>query len=211
MRSCLIPELYPLLVVKPAIIDPCQNLNEKLVPVFESQTLDDFKLCLKRFKKENVESKEAVFIDKVFKLLLKGSMDQNIVRLMKKGESNLSHYLIWPLMQVISASVSFEVGEYKLEAIRNEIIRRNDDLLKNLNYNADGCHTSFINKNNVEVSLLEISGSFSETSQGRFTKDHIKAGFGALALLQEIGNLFHYGSLDTFSAILVFFVHVLGE
>ncbi|KAI9263809.1 hypothetical protein EDC94DRAFT_606202 [Helicostylum pulchrum] len=130
MRSCLIPELYPLLVIsvtgyirywlhpllviKPTIIDPCLNLNEKLVPVFESQTLDDFKLCLKRFKKENAESKEAVFIDKVFKLLLKGLMDQNIVRLMKKGESNLLHYLIWLLMQVISANVSFEVEEYKL-------------------------------------------------------------------------------------------------
>lgn len=59
----------------------------------------------------------------------------------------------------------------------------------------------------VEVSLLEVSGSLSETNMGRFTKDHIKAGFGILALLQEIG----YGLLDTFASILIYFVHVMGK
>ncbi|KAG2233989.1 hypothetical protein INT48_006481 [Thamnidium elegans] len=211
MRSCFIPELYPLLVVKPTIIDPCKNLNEKLIDVFESETINNFKSSLKRFKKENVENEEAVFISKIFKLLINGSMDEKKLKLINKRESNLSYYLIWPLMEAVSSKVSFEVGEYKLVAIHNEIIRRNDDILKNLNYNADDCHTCHINKKYIELSLLEISSKFSEKNEAKFTKDHVKAGFGALAILQEIGHIFCFGSLETFSSILVYFVHVMGD
>ncbi|KAI7896303.1 uncharacterized protein EV154DRAFT_389809, partial [Mucor mucedo] len=62
-----------------------------------------------------------------------------------------------------------------------------------------------------ELSLLKISGGIEEESQGRLTKDHGKAGFGILSMLQRIGYMFPYGSLETFSTMLLYFVQVLGE
>lgn len=206
MRLCLIPEL----ILKPNVINPCKDLNKELDALFDSKSLKDFKLSLSIFNKKNTDSEEATFISTIFKQVIKVTMDEKKMMLIREGEGNHSFYLIWPLMEVVSKKVLFEVGQYKLMAIRNEIIRRNDEVLKPLSYNADGCHIATIASKSFEVSLLEISGSFSERSEGRFTKDHIKAGFGALALFQEIGHIFSFGSFETFSSVLVYFIHVMG-
>lgn len=143
-------------------------------------------------------------------------MDPNILVMIEKSEANYSSYLIDPLMKIVGGlsekkNCYYQIGEYKLEAINKEIKRRRDAKLMNTSYNADGCHTSLIGSEFIELSIVEVSGSFSESSQARFTKDHVKAGFGMLSLLQEIGHLFKYGSIDTFSTVQVYFIHALGE
>lgn len=135
-------------------------------------------------------------------------MNPDMLEMIKKSEANYSSYLIDPFMKIVSDFVEankcfYQIGEYKLEAIHKGIKRRHDVRLENTSYNADGCHMSTVAGEYIELSFLEVSGSIIETSQARFTKDHVKAGFGALALLQEIGHLFKLGSIETFSSILV--------
>lgn len=70
-----------------------------------------------------------------------------------------------------------------------------DNKLKYSSYNSDGCHTSAVFQRLIELPVIKVSGSFSETSQARLTKDHVKACFGALAVLREIGHLLTNGYL----------------
>lgn len=63
----------------------------------------------------------------------------------------------------------------------------------------------------LELSLLEVNGPFGFSDIPRSTKDHIKRSFGTLAILQEIGHFFEFGSLDTFQKIRVCFAQALGK
>lgn len=216
MRSCLLEELYPLLISKPSIKSPLQPFNEEIIKFFNCDSVADFAKEVKLFKANNEQDNAAKFISKVFKLVSSMAMNPKVLEMMKKREANYCSYLIDPLMKIINEFVVdnetfYQIGEYKLEAIRMEIKRRRALELANTSYNADGCHTCTLAGKYIELSIIEVSGSISETSQARFTKDHIKAGFGAIALLQEIGHIFKFGSLETFSTILVYFIHVLGK
>ncbi|KAI7895335.1 uncharacterized protein EV154DRAFT_477467 [Mucor mucedo] len=62
------------------------------------------------------------------------------------------------------------------------------------NYNAYGGHTVVIDGHLVELSLLEVTGSFGSSSVARNAKDHIKGGFSTLAVVR----LLQCGSLDIF-------------
>lgn len=49
------------------------------------------------------------------------------------------------------------LGEYTLEAIYKEIIKRHDVKLANTtSYNADGCHTSTVAGKCIELSVVEV-------------------------------------------------------
>lgn len=133
----------------------------------------------------------------------------------RQSEANYSGYMIWELLKIVTKfssnqTLCFEVGEYKVQAIKNEIIRRGDNELKSCSYNADGCHTALIGGRKIELSILEVTGQFGLLDIARSTQDHVKGGFGILAVLQEIAHVFEFGSLDTFSSIRIYFLHALG-
>lgn len=131
----------------------------------------------------------------------------------RKNEANYSEYLVQQLMkQVTNAiaidSICFEVGEYKLESIWLEILRRSDHRLKKCSYKSDGCYSVIINDKFIELSLLNVAGEFGLSDLTRSTRDHVKGSFGTLFLLHQIGHLFKYALLETLSSISVYFIHV---
>lgn len=74
-------------------------------------------------------------------------------------EANYSHYLIWPLLDTIVATVdhiSFHCGEYRLKAVDKELSRRN--LHSNEHYKSDGCISTLVDGVRLELLLLEVSG-----------------------------------------------------
>lgn len=103
------------------------------------------------------------------------------------------------------SNLCFHIGEYKVQAIKNEIIRREESELKGSSYNADGSQTVCIGGRKIELSILEVSSRFGRDDDAKTTQDHIKGGFGVLALLQEIAYVFKFGNLETFEKIRVFF------
>ncbi|KAL0075689.1 hypothetical protein J3Q64DRAFT_1769198 [Phycomyces blakesleeanus] len=134
----------------------------------------------------------------------------------RQSEANYSGYFIWELFKIVTEyshnkTLCFEVGEYKVQAIKNEIIRRGDKELESCSYNVDGCHTALVGGKTIELSILEVTGHCGLFDIARATQDHVKGGFGVLALLQEIAHVFEFGSLDTFHKIRIYFVHVLEE
>ncbi|CAO3637886.1 unnamed protein product [Cunninghamella blakesleeana] len=124
------------------------------------------------------------------------------------SESNFSFRIVWPLMELLtSEEVVFECGEYILKSMKEECKRRIDDshVLKNSQYKSDGC---FLYNDNIEIGLLEVSGAYGNNDIKRHTKDHIKAGFGMLAMLNNLARKYKFGSFDIFSSIRFFFIHV---
>ncbi|KAG0755640.1 hypothetical protein G6F35_007375 [Rhizopus arrhizus] len=217
MRPCLIKELYSLLVVNAATIyNAFETYKEDIIRLFASEDHKRFDINLKHFKGRNEQDRTAVFIAKVFKLMSTVSMNIQKLKWIKKSEANYSEYLVWQFMKQVTNAIEsdficFEMGEYKLKSISLEILRRNDSQLKSCSYKADGCHSVIINDNFIELSLLEFTGKFDLSDLARSTRDHVKGSFSALSLLQQIGHLFKYASLETFSSILVYFIHTLSE
>ncbi|OBZ83010.1 hypothetical protein A0J61_08944 [Choanephora cucurbitarum] len=217
MRSNLVKELYDYINPRePNPTNAFSDYEDDMSHIFSSTSLATFVSRLKEFKRKKMEDKNALFLSKVIKLILEVPLDSQKQIWMKKSEANYSEYFIWQLLKAVSkfssnSSLFFQIGEYKLESIKHEIERRNDDKLKDCSYNADGCHTTIVGGKNVELSLLEVTGAFGITDVSRGTKDHIKGCFGALAMLQEIAHLFSFGSIEAFYSIRVFFVQALNQ
>ncbi|CAO3689705.1 unnamed protein product [Rhizopus stolonifer] len=102
-------------------------------------------------------------------------------------EANYSHYVIWPLLDTIIATVDelkFHCGEYRLRSVDKELSQRN--IRSNEYYKSDGCISTLIDGARIELVLLEVSGPFKLDDESRFVKDHVKAGYGLIAMLNEI-------------------------
>ena len=123
-------------------------------------------------------------------------------------ESNYSHYVIWPLLDTIVATVDdlkFHCGEYRLRSVDKEFSRRN--IRNNQHYKSDGCISTLIDDAHIELVLLEVSGPFKLNDESRFTKDHVKAGYGLIAMLNEIAHIYKFASFDVFTSVRIFFLH----
>jgi hypothetical protein len=155
-------------------------------------------------------------LSKVVKVLVEVPINAQKYQWLCKSEANYSEYLVWQLFKSVTKfsncdTLCFQIGDYKLESIKNEIARRGDEKLKSCSYNADGCHTVVIGGKVLELSILEVTGAFGLSDISRATKDHVKGGFVVLALLQEIAHTFEFGSISTFHQIKVYFVQTLGN
>lgn len=217
MRSCLINELYNHMMPKePTSTNAFHDYEEDIAQMFSSENEVVFVSCLKQFKGKHDQDNNALFLSKTIKLLLEVPISAKKQQWIKQNEANYSEYFVWQLFKIVTKfssnnSLCFQIGEYKLESIKHEINRRDDEKLKSCSYNADGCHTGIVGGKIVELSLLEVTGPFGCSDSPKSTKDHIKGSFGTLSLLQEIGHLFEFGSLDTFYKIRVYFVQALGK
>lgn len=126
-------------------------------------------------------------------------------------ESNYSHYVAWPLLGTVITSINrlkFHCGEYRLKSVSQELALRK---IRNQHYKADGCISAAIDGAHIELVLLEVSGPYKCDDESRFTKDHVKAGYGLVAMLNEIANTYKFASFDTFSAIRVYFIHAKNQ
>ncbi|KAI8354672.1 hypothetical protein BD560DRAFT_449601 [Blakeslea trispora] len=206
----------PVWIQKPNVINAFRNYEEDIAEVFSSEDSIVFASNLKKFKRKHDDDKNALFLSKIMKLLLDVPLDAQKTKWIQKTEANYSGYFVWELFKIVTkysieSSLFFQIGEYKLDAIKHEIQRRDDNILKGCSYNADGCHTATIGNKTVELSLLEVTGPFGQFDDARSVKDHIKGSFGALSLLHEIAYLFEFGSLETFCSIRVYFIQALGK
>lgn len=122
MRSCLIEELYPLLIVKTSIENPLKPFNEDIIDLFTCKFKADFDKKIKVFKRNNEDDNLAKFIAKVFKIVSQVAMGPSMLVMIEKREANYSSYLIDPLMKIVGSfsenkTCYYQIGEYKLEAI----------------------------------------------------------------------------------------------
>lgn len=76
-------------------------------------------------------------------------------------------------------------------------------------YKADGIIKLFKMKE-IEILLLETSGSFNNKDKVKINFDHHKGMFGSLAILKTIADEFYFTSADTFKTLKVFFLHAAG-
>jgi hypothetical protein len=123
-------------------------------------------------------------------------------------ESNYSHYVIWPLLDTVIATVDelkFHCGEYRLGSVDKELSRKN--ICNSQYYKSDGCISTLIDDVRIELVLLEVSGPFKLDDESRFIKDHVKAGYGLIAMLNEIADTYKFASFDVFSTVRIFFLH----
>lgn len=204
MRTCLVRELYEhMMIQKPILYNAFDGFEEDTVKIFLSENESDFFSNLKQFKHKYHQDQKALFLAKIMKLLMKIPVNAQKQQWMRQSEANYSGYMIWELFKIVTdysnnKDLCFEVGEYNVHAVKNEIIRREDKELKSCSYNADGCHTALVGGRTIEHSILEVTGHFGLSDVARTTQDHVKGGFGILALLQEIAHVFEFGSLNTF-------------
>lgn len=200
------PELYNLLVYGSAArTNPVSNHAEIFDPIFDqaaNKTL--MARLLDTISYDDKQNPQVFMVASVINIL-RSTFSNNCVC---EHEGNYSHYVVWPLLDTIVNSVTrlnFHCGEYRLEAVDKEIARRR--IGGNHYYKADGCISAVIDGVRIELVLLEVSGPFKLDDESRIIKDHVKAGYGLVAMLNGIARLYNFASFDIFSSLRIFFVH----
>lgn len=90
-------------------------------------------------------------------------------------------------------------------SVGKEFSRRN--IHSNEHYKSVGCILTLIDGVYMELLLLEVSGSFKLDDESRFVEDHVKAGYGLVAMLNEIAYTYNFASFDVFTTVRIFFLH----
>ncbi|KAI8142487.1 hypothetical protein BJV82DRAFT_494511, partial [Fennellomyces sp. T-0311] len=73
-----------------------------------------------------------------------------------------------------------------------------------VNYNADG----IVFDAGRKIALLETSGPYNLSDQPCWAYDHVKGAFGLLAMFHAMVENYHFASLEVFSELKMFFIHV---
>ncbi|KAG2228469.1 hypothetical protein BDF21DRAFT_376012 [Thamnidium elegans] len=199
-------ELYNLLIYKPApLINPISNNSEIFDRIFDlSSNKELMSRQLHQITYEEKQDPQVFMVAAVIEIFIKTIFADVCVT---DQESNYSHYVIWPLLDAIVTTVNnlnFHCGEYRLKSVDKELSRRS---ICSQHYKSDGCISTVIDNTRIELAILEVSGPYKLDEQSRFTKDHIKAGYGLIAMINEIAYLYKYASFDIFTKVRLFFIH----
>ncbi|KAI7897807.1 uncharacterized protein BX663DRAFT_490537 [Cokeromyces recurvatus] len=182
-RDFYSPELYNLLIYTPSTsVNPVSNNVGIFDPIFDETS--DKSLMSKKLDQITYEDKQdpqVFMVTSVLEIFLKSIFVGICVT---DQESNYSHYVIWPLLDTVVATVD----ELKFHC-------------------ADGCISALIDDVRIELVLLEVSGAFKLDDESRFIKDHVKAGYGLIAILTESAYTYKFASFDVFTTIRIFFLH----
>lgn len=89
--------------------------------------------------------------------------------------------------------------------MNKKLFRRN--IRSNQHYKSDGCISTLIDGVCIDLVLLEMSDPFKLDDESRFVKDHVKAGYGLIAVLNEIAYTYKFASSDVFNTLRIFFLH----
>lgn len=200
-------ELYDLLVFDNTRLDnPINNHHQIFDEIFDTADNQEQMLqLLDAISYDQKKNKEIAFVYAVLTTLLSRAPDNDIA----SHEADFSYFIVWPLIDAVAKAVNgakFNPGEYHLEAIAAEFDRRR--IGNKQHYKADGCISLNINNAKHELVLLEVSGHYKLKDEPRFTKDHVKAGYGLVAMLNQIVYQYKYASFEIFTAIRLYFVHV---
>lgn len=122
-------------------------------------------------------------------------------------EVNLNVRIIFPIVQSLARSMDnmkFLPGETRLKAVGKELKLLLNDTTHY--YNADG--TLSLRSSKLEIALLETTGKLNVEDRPKEVKDYIKAGYGLLSMLHNIGRLYHYADFQIFKMVSVYFIQV---
>lgn len=206
-QDCYSPELYNLLIHDPSTsVNPVSNNAGIFDPIFD-ETSNKSLMTKKLYQiaYEDKQDPQVFTVTSVLEILMKSVFASVCVT---DEEANYSHYVIWPLLGTIIATVdelNFHCGEYRLGAVDKELSRRN--IRSNEHYKSDGCISTLIDGIRIELVLLEVSGPFKLDDESRFVKDHVKAGYGLIAMLNEIAYTNKFASFGVFTTVRIFFLH----
>lgn len=77
--------------------------------------------------------------------------------------------------------VNFHCGEYRLQSIDEEFSRS----ICSQHYQLDGCISTVIDDTRIELVLLEVSCPYKLDEENRSIKNHIKADYGLIAMINN--------------------------
>lgn len=120
-------------------------------------------------------------------------------------EISYNYRILWPILDSLSELIlatKFQPGEIRLKAICEELKLLNKD--NNDYYNADGVILN--TKHNIEIAILETTGPLLISNNQKETQDYIKAGYGLVSILHNMGRIFSYGDFGIFKKIGAFFI-----
>jgi hypothetical protein len=120
--------------------------------------------------------------------------------------------LIYPFLEAVTIGTTlnqygaeFKVGECALKSMSKQLKELKIEEDDKSQYKADGIIKLFKMKE-IEVLLLETSGSFDYKDRVKINFDHHKGTFGSLAILKTIADEFNYASLNKFKALNFFYM-----
>ncbi|CAO3625395.1 unnamed protein product [Cunninghamella blakesleeana] len=117
---------------------------------------------------------------------------------------------VYRLCSYLSGSESILNGEVQLASVTTQLESIGTKHDERYRHNADG--VSRINGlMDVELLLLETSGSFSKDDNTKFSFDFHKAMFGLLPIIKTIADKYEYASLASIQKLKVYFLHVSGN
>ncbi|GAN09074.1 hypothetical protein MAM1_0242c08596 [Mucor ambiguus] len=200
-------ELYDLLVFDNThFTNPVANHHIIFDKIFDSSNNQKEMLeSLRAITYDQLQNKEINFVHSIMLTLLSSTLSTIDITF---NETCFSYYVVWPLIHAVTKAIdgaTFNPGEYYLRAISCEFARRK--ISNNQHYKADGCISVKVKDIKHELVLLEVSGPFKLENEGRFTKDHVKAGYGLVAMLNQIAYQYEYASFDVLTGVRIYFVH----
>ncbi|KAL9537076.1 hypothetical protein MBANPS3_012106 [Mucor bainieri] len=183
--------------------------------VIDSEDLESFKKALKSTRDDYTENEKTYdFLEDIFRGALEGySTFQDV----HDGESTFDALFIYPYLRAVSKAVTshscgadFKRGEANLIAMSKQLIALGLKVDDKSQYKADGLIKLYQIKQ-LEILLLETSGSLGSTEKVKINFDHHKGVFGSLAMLKTIADEFSLASADLFQQLKVYFVHAAGN
>jgi hypothetical protein len=107
---------------------------------------------------------------------------------------------------VSNAATTMYTGEIALDSMKREYKRvlRITSGIDNI-YNADA--TIVYDSLYLELLLLETSSEFGHLDTHKHMRDHVKAGYGVIAMLHSIADQYKYGDFNLFMGVIVFFMY----
>ncbi|CEI89117.1 hypothetical protein RMCBS344292_03486 [Rhizopus microsporus] len=98
--------------------------------------------------------------------------------------------------------IGYNTGEKSVKAMNTQMDRLKLRISHYESYKADG----IIYFKEIEIFLMENSGSYGNCTKHKASGDHHKAVYGVLGMLKTIADTYRYATFDTFQRLKVFFL-----
>lgn len=134
------------------------------------------------------------FVKEFFRACLWIYKKPNLYSRLSLCENGFNHNFIWPVMEFavdqVKDAFKFHHAEYILKAADEE-------------NKVDAC----VIFENVELCILETSGKLYLNDNTKYGRDHIKAHYGALSMVNKIYKDYCYAKQETASKLCIPFIH----
>ena len=106
-----------------------------------------------------------------------------------------------------SPDLEYNTGEKSVKAMNTQMDRLKLRNSPYESYKADG----IIYFKEIEIFLMENSGSYGNCTKHKASGDHHKAVYGVLGMLKTIADTYRFATFDTFQKLKVFFLQTRGR